>query len=177
MRTSLRASLRSIKMAASTERLARGATADDLAHRPTEGMSGPNPFVGLRPCDVLATAQQIGAQALRQPALLVEQEAALARDLIARAERRRELRAPQERQAFRRSRVARQRALSHDAAGLFRVARRARRLRRALRARPEEQGARAVRAVALHRRARRRPTRCSAIRRRSRRSSIRAARA
>ncbi|WP_420814642.1 alpha/beta fold hydrolase [Paraburkholderia susongensis] len=46
-------------------------------------MLGPNPFVGLRPRDVLATAQQIGAQAFRQPALLVEQEAKLVRELIA----------------------------------------------------------------------------------------------
>jgi polyhydroxyalkanoate synthase subunit PhaC len=56
---------------------------DDLASSAAEGMLGPNPFVGLRPCDILATAQQIGAQAARQPALVVEQEAALVRDLLA----------------------------------------------------------------------------------------------
>ncbi|GJH16394.1 alpha/beta fold hydrolase [Caballeronia novacaledonica] len=70
-------------MAVSTKRLARGAAANDLVHSATEGMSGPNPFVGLRPCDVVATARHIGAQAWRQPALIVEQEAALVRDLIA----------------------------------------------------------------------------------------------
>ncbi|MFM0337304.1 alpha/beta fold hydrolase [Paraburkholderia fungorum] len=45
-------------------------------------MLGPNPFVGLRPCDIVATAQKIGAQALRQPGLVMEQEAALARELF-----------------------------------------------------------------------------------------------
>ncbi|KXV11009.1 poly(R)-hydroxyalkanoic acid synthase [Caballeronia megalochromosomata] len=70
-------------MAVSTDNPSRNGQADDLAASATEGMLGPNPFVGLRPCDVLATAQQIGLQAWRQPALLVEQEAALARDLIA----------------------------------------------------------------------------------------------
>ncbi|WP_429279587.1 alpha/beta fold hydrolase [Paraburkholderia sp. GAS41] len=45
-------------------------------------MLGPNPFVGLRPCDIVATAQKIGAQALRQPALVVEQEAAWVRELF-----------------------------------------------------------------------------------------------
>ena len=57
--------------------------ADDIAASAADGMLGPNPFVGLRPRDILATVQQIGAQALRQPALVVEQEAALARDLLA----------------------------------------------------------------------------------------------
>jgi polyhydroxyalkanoate synthase subunit PhaC len=57
-------------------------SADDLAAAAAEGMLGPNPFVGLRPCDIVATAQKIGAQALRQPALVMEQEAALARELL-----------------------------------------------------------------------------------------------
>jgi polyhydroxyalkanoate synthase len=55
---------------------------DDLAASAAEGMLGPNPFVGLRPCDIVATAQKIGAQALRQPALVVEQEAAWVRELF-----------------------------------------------------------------------------------------------
>jgi polyhydroxyalkanoate synthase len=54
----------------------------DFADRATGGMSGLNPFVGLRLCDILATAQQIGAQAMRHPTLVLEQEAALARDLV-----------------------------------------------------------------------------------------------
>jgi polyhydroxyalkanoate synthase len=70
-------------MAASTEGNTGRQNPDDVAASAAEGILGPNPFVGLRPRDVLATAQQIGAQALRQPALLVEQEAALVRDLLA----------------------------------------------------------------------------------------------
>ncbi len=66
-----------------TQRTAQSAPPDDLAASAAEGMLGPNPFVGLRPRDILATVQQIGAQALRQPSLVVEQEAALVRDLIA----------------------------------------------------------------------------------------------
>jgi len=70
-------------MAVISENTSGGTPSDDLAASAAEGMLGPNPFVGLRPCDILATAQQIGAQALRQPALVAEQEAALARELIA----------------------------------------------------------------------------------------------
>ena len=57
-------------------------TADELAAAAAEGMLGPNPFVGLRACDIVATAQKIGAQALRQPALVMEQEAAFAREVL-----------------------------------------------------------------------------------------------
>ena len=70
-------------MAAPTENQPRNTSPDELAASAAEGMLGPNPFVGLRPADILATAQQISTQALRQPALVVEQEAALVRDLIA----------------------------------------------------------------------------------------------
>src|ERR1700761_2751203 len=70
-------------MAVTTENQSRDTPADDLAASAADGMLGPNPFVGLRPCDILATAQQIGAQALQQPALVAEQEAALARALVA----------------------------------------------------------------------------------------------
>lgn len=56
--------------------------ADDLAASAADGMLGPNPFVGLRPCDIVATAQQIGAQAWRQPGLVLEQEVAFARELF-----------------------------------------------------------------------------------------------
>ncbi len=42
-----------------------------------------NPFIGLRACDVLDTVRQVGAQAVRQPTLLLEQKAALARELMA----------------------------------------------------------------------------------------------
>ena len=57
-------------------------TTDEIAAQAAEEILGPNPFVGLRPQDVLAAAGQIGAQAFRQPALVLEQEAALARDLL-----------------------------------------------------------------------------------------------
>src|SRR5882672_11333903 len=59
------------------------APADDLAARSADGLLGPNPFVGLRLQDILSTVQQIGAQAIRQPAMLLEQEAGLVRELIA----------------------------------------------------------------------------------------------
>ena len=69
-------------MAVSTEKARTSDEGADLAESAAAEMLGPNPFVGLRPCDVLATAQQIGAQALRHPALVLEQEAALARDML-----------------------------------------------------------------------------------------------
>jgi polyhydroxyalkanoate synthase len=55
---------------------------DDLSVGATEGMLGPNPFVGLRWRDVLASSRKIGVQAAKQPVLLLEQEAILARELI-----------------------------------------------------------------------------------------------
>ena len=70
-------------MAANDKSKARGEEQNDLAASAAEGILGPNPFVGLRPRDILATAQQIGTQVLRQPTLLMEQEAALVRDLMA----------------------------------------------------------------------------------------------
>jgi polyhydroxyalkanoate synthase subunit PhaC len=54
-----------------------------LAEQAMEGMLGPNPFIGLRAEDILASFQAIGQQAVRHPTLVVEQEAALIRDLIA----------------------------------------------------------------------------------------------
>ena len=56
---------------------------DALAGRAAEGMLGPNPFIGLRPEDLAETVRLIGAQAVKQPALVLEQQAAFARDLIA----------------------------------------------------------------------------------------------
>lgn len=73
----------SIATTSTTQRTAQSAQPDDIAASAAEGMLGPNPFVGLRPRDILATVQQIGTQALRQPSLVVEQEAALVRDLMA----------------------------------------------------------------------------------------------
>jgi polyhydroxyalkanoate synthase subunit PhaC len=59
------------------------AAADDVTAGAVEGMLGPNPFVGLRSEDILATVNQVAGQAARNPLLLLEQEAALARELIA----------------------------------------------------------------------------------------------
>jgi polyhydroxyalkanoate synthase subunit PhaC len=53
-----------------------------LAEQATESMLGPNPFVGLRMEDVVASFRAIGQQVVQNPKLLVEQEAALIRDLI-----------------------------------------------------------------------------------------------
>ena len=53
-----------------------------IATSAAEGILGPNPFVGLRPHDILATLQQLATQAVRHPTLLLEQEAKLARELM-----------------------------------------------------------------------------------------------
>ena len=45
-------------------------------------MAGPNPFVGLRPEDLVSTAQQVGAQCMQEPVLVLEQQAQLAQDLV-----------------------------------------------------------------------------------------------
>jgi poly[(R)-3-hydroxyalkanoate] polymerase subunit PhaC len=55
---------------------------DEVSAQAADQILGPNPFIGLRPQDILAAARQIGEQALRQPTLVLEQEAALARDLL-----------------------------------------------------------------------------------------------
>jgi polyhydroxyalkanoate synthase len=44
-----------------------------LEVRATEGMLGPNPFVGLRPEDVLETIRSVCNASLRQPTLMLEQ--------------------------------------------------------------------------------------------------------
>ncbi|CAG9166178.1 Poly(3-hydroxyalkanoate) polymerase subunit PhaC [Cupriavidus laharis] len=46
-------------------------------------VTGPNPFVGMRPEDLMSTAQQIGAQCVQEPTLLLEQQTRLAQDLMA----------------------------------------------------------------------------------------------
>ena len=54
-----------------------------LTEQATEGMLGPNPFVGLRAEDIIASFRAIGEQAVQCPELVVEQEAALIREMIA----------------------------------------------------------------------------------------------
>ncbi len=56
---------------------------NDVADRATEGMLGPNPFVGLRSQDVLEQFDKIAAAATKHPQLFLAQQAALARDLMA----------------------------------------------------------------------------------------------
>src|SRR5712675_684580 len=60
----------------------QSAATDEVAARATDGILGPNPLVGLRPEDIVAAAREIGTMALSQPMLLLEQEAALARELL-----------------------------------------------------------------------------------------------
>ena len=55
----------------------------DLTEQATEGMLGPNPFVGLRAEDIVASFRAIGEQAIQNPMLVVEQQAGLIRELIA----------------------------------------------------------------------------------------------
>jgi polyhydroxyalkanoate synthase len=55
---------------------------EDVAARAADGILGPNPFIGLRLLDVLASFRQIAQQIVQHPTLVVEQQAALVRDLI-----------------------------------------------------------------------------------------------
>ena len=54
----------------------------DIVEQATDNILGPNPFIGLRSEDILASFQALGQQAMANPGLVVEQEAALIRDLI-----------------------------------------------------------------------------------------------
>jgi len=67
----------------STDKQKPPTEADDLASRAAEHMLGPNPFIGLRGGDVIASGRQLVGNALKNPALLLEQEAQMARELIA----------------------------------------------------------------------------------------------
>ncbi|MCY1279272.1 Poly(3-hydroxyalkanoate) polymerase subunit PhaC [compost metagenome] len=49
---------------------------------PTDFLAGPNPFVGIRPEDFITAAQQIGAQCMQEPVLVLEQQAQLTHDLV-----------------------------------------------------------------------------------------------
>ncbi|MFT0173011.1 alpha/beta fold hydrolase [Paraburkholderia mimosarum] len=70
-------------MTVANESVVKKDDSEDLVPSVVKGMCGLTPLMGLRPWDILATAQRLGAQALRQPALVLEQEAALVRELIA----------------------------------------------------------------------------------------------
>jgi polyhydroxyalkanoate synthase subunit PhaC len=56
---------------------------EQLIEHATEGMLGPNPFIGLRPQDIGAALRELAQQAVEHPALLLEQEAALLREFMA----------------------------------------------------------------------------------------------
>jgi len=60
-----------------------GGYSEQLIEHATEGMLGPNPFIGLRPQDIAAVLRELAQQALERPALLLEQEVALLRELMA----------------------------------------------------------------------------------------------
>ena len=55
--------------ASTSEAPANGQT--ELAEQATEGMLGPNPFVGLRAEDIVASLRAIGEQAIQHPTLVV----------------------------------------------------------------------------------------------------------
>jgi polyhydroxyalkanoate synthase len=53
----------------------------DLGESATQAMLGPNPFIGFRTEDVLATAGAIASEAASNPMLVLEQQATLVREL------------------------------------------------------------------------------------------------
>jgi polyhydroxyalkanoate synthase len=69
-------------MKSGKDKAAETGGAEDIAAQATEGILGPNPFIGLRPQDILGTVGNIAGQAAKQPMLALEQEAVLARELI-----------------------------------------------------------------------------------------------
>jgi poly[(R)-3-hydroxyalkanoate] polymerase subunit PhaC len=56
---------------------------EQLIEHATEGMLGPNPFIGFRPQDIAAALRELAQQAVEHPALVLEQEAALLRECMA----------------------------------------------------------------------------------------------
>jgi len=54
-----------------------------LIDNATEGMLGPNPFIGFRPQDIAAAFEELARQAVQHPAMVLAQEAALLRELMA----------------------------------------------------------------------------------------------
>jgi len=68
---------------AESEKSSAPRAGDDVAARAAEGMLGPNPFVGLRSQDVLAQFDKIAAAAAKHPQLILTQQLALVRELMA----------------------------------------------------------------------------------------------
>jgi polyhydroxyalkanoate synthase len=77
-----RALVETILMSTRKQAQAKAHSPDELASGAAEEILGPNPFVGMRWQDVLAASRAIGVQALKQPALALEQQAILARELV-----------------------------------------------------------------------------------------------
>src|SRR5262245_14812422 len=55
--------------------------ASELEADAADGLLGPNPFVGLRPQDVFETIRAVCRASLKQPTLVLEQQAQLAQEL------------------------------------------------------------------------------------------------
>ena len=60
-----------------------GDASQPLVDSATEGMLGPNPFIGFRPQDIAAAFEELAQQALRHPGAVLEQEVALLREVMA----------------------------------------------------------------------------------------------
>jgi len=60
----------------------RGAAREGFAQNVVGALLGPNPFVGLTGQDVLRVLRSLGEHALSQPRMVMEQQAALVRELI-----------------------------------------------------------------------------------------------
>src|SRR5262245_54101388 len=56
---------------------------EQLIEHATEGMLGPNPYIGFQPQDIAAALRELAQQAVEHPALLLEQQAALLREFMA----------------------------------------------------------------------------------------------
>jgi polyhydroxyalkanoate synthase len=54
----------------------------DLGDTATQAMLGPNPFIGFRGEDVLATAGALTNEAAAHPTLVLEEQAALVREIV-----------------------------------------------------------------------------------------------
>lgn len=70
------------KPATSEEKASHARATDDIAAQAADEVLGPNPFIGLRPADVLASLADIGGQVFKAPMLAVQQETRLAATLF-----------------------------------------------------------------------------------------------
>lgn len=54
----------------------------ELVDSATDGILGPNPFIGFRPEDIVAALQEFASQVGQHPAMVLEQQAAFLRECI-----------------------------------------------------------------------------------------------